>query len=118
MNGYEVYKKALSLMGQEDYTGESIEDIGLAKKALNSIETICLDLEIKPPKSLSEEITADAVVCDACVWGVAMLLSLGLGDTQANRLFCDIYNSKRAYIKSKSEKIKDTLPVDDGGYDK
>ena len=117
MNGYEIYRKAVSLMGIREDSGTVSSEDRFLKIAMDALQHICVDLGIPVPKSFSETITANEKQLDACVCGMAMMLGLSIGDTNANTLFGELYNFKRAAVKAASNRIKDVLPFDDGGSD-
>lgn len=115
MSGYEIYRKALSLAGMTDTDGAVTDESAMLKRAMDALLHICGDLGIDAPESLSSEIIINDKQTNACVCGMAMLLSLGIGDTAANRMFGELYNAMRAEIKAGKTQRHDVLPCDDGG---
>lgn len=110
MNGYEIFKRALIRLGFSDYENR------LSSKALEFINQICLDLKLSTVKNLSEEIKLSSEQEEALCCGIAMLLSFSEGDSEKNKLYCDLYNSKRASVLSKVCFVEDTLPKMSGGF--
>lgn len=115
MNGYDIFNKTISLLGISEDSDLLAEDGLLLKRAIHILQYICRDLDIKVVENLSDEINIRDTEVDACVCGMAMLISLTLGDFAANRTFTELYNNKRAFAKSKVNIIADVLPIDDGG---
>ncbi len=110
MSGYEIFKHAVLRLGFQDYENR------LSSGALEFLNQICLDLKIHTVKSLSEEIEVSDDLCEALCCGVAMLLSFSEGDSEKNKLYCDLYNAKRASVLSKVCFVEDTLPKMSGGF--
>lgn len=116
MSGYDIYKKAMSLLGYTDANGDVSGDEGLKKRALDAVNQIGGDLcDMTPLTALTEPVTADRRTLEALPYGVGMLLALGEGDGGKNQLFCELYNAKRASAKASETRICDVLPADDGG---
>lgn len=115
MSGYEIYRKALSVSGMIDSDGTAADESVMLKRALDALVYICGDLGIIPPESLTDKLCIDDKRLNVCVCGMAMMLSLGIGDSQVNRMFGALYNAGRAEIKAKNIKRADVLPIDDGG---
>jgi len=104
MNGYDIFKKALVRLGLESFEQK------LAERAEEYLNEICADLNLQSIDSLSKEINLSTEYIEALTVGLSMMFSYSEGDTQKNKLFCDLYNAKRARVLSKTEKIQDTLP--------
>ncbi len=115
MTGFEIYRRAMSLLGYTNSSGDISDSSVLLNRTADALHHICVDLGLKAPKILSEALEVDEKQCDAVVCGVAMLLSLGQGDSEMNGIFTSLYNSKRAAVKAQSNKISDVLPALDGG---
>lgn len=105
MNGYDVYKKALTRLG---YTAG--DDRRLIEKAPELIGQIAADLRLEPPKDMSEDLKLKTDESEALCCGVAMMLSLYEGDGEKNKIFCELYNAKRAGVLRGSSVIVDSLP--------
>ena len=115
MTGFEIYRRAMSLLGYTNSSGEISDSSGLLNRVSDALQHICIDLNLMAPKTLSQELLLDQKQCDAVVCGVAMLLSLGQGDAELNRIFTSLYNAKRGHIKGKNSNINDVLPTLNGG---
>ncbi len=110
MSGYKIYKKVIARLGYNES-----KDQKLLERALEAINQICADLKLPPASSLSEEITNDLQTEEAICCGAAMLLALNEGDGEKNRIFTEIYNSKRAGLLSCNDRVVDMLPVAESG---
>lgn len=114
MNGYEVYNRALIRLGYNDSDNKEVYNMGLTEGLLDAVNQILSDLKLNGVKNLSEEINADSSVLEALACGVAMLLTVSIGDCNKNVIFTALYNAKRMAVLSKTEFIKDNLPVTEG----
>ncbi len=115
MTGYDVLKRAMSLLG---YSNENGDPAGLNKMTARCNEIInqlSNDLRFKGINSLSEELKLNDKQADALCYGVAMLLSFIEGDSAKNSVLTDIYNAKRATALAEVNIIKDQLPATDMG---
>ena len=110
MKAYDVYTKAVLRLG---YNG-SVNN-RLLERAPELINQIAMDLKIEPISTLGDEIKADQTVVEALCCGTAMLLALSEGDGDKHKLFCEIYNGKRAAVLSETVFVEDKLPVAEGG---
>ncbi len=110
MSGYDIFKRAVIRLGFSDYENR------LSSRAIEFINQICIDLKINTVERLSQEIEISDELCEALCCGVAMLLSFSEGDSEKNKLYCDLYNSKRASVLSKVCFVEDTLPKMSGGF--
>lgn len=116
MSGYDIYKKTMSLLGYTNANGDISGQDGLMNRALDAVNQIGADLcAMTPLSALTQPITADIRVIEAMPYGVGMLLALSEGDGEKNRLFCEMYNAKRAAAKAETVSVNDVLPTDDGG---
>lgn len=119
MNGYDIYRRAMTLLGYTDANGDVSDGDGLLKRALSAVNQIGADLcGMTPLTVLTEEVPVPGAALEALPCGVAMLLALGEGDGGKNELFCELYNAKRASAKAARSFITDCLPVDDGGWER
>ncbi len=110
MTGYDIYKRVLNISGYLNNGDGIVGEQALVKRMPDIINQICNDLKISEINFLEEKINATQPQLDALCYGTAMLLSLSEGETEKNRLFTQIYNSKRTIVLSQNEKIEDTLP--------
>lgn len=117
MTGYDVYKRALILLGYVNSNPLNPSDENLLKRVPAVLEQICLDLKIPKIERLSDEISACDIQFEALIYGVAMMIALIEGDGAKNEIFTKIYNSKRALALSKIEMIQDKLPTISDGVD-
>ncbi|MBQ8202698.1 MAG: hypothetical protein IJZ75_00255 [Clostridia bacterium] len=112
MKGYDFFEESMLLLGYTDSEGKLQDTTGLKSRAVAVINRILCDLGINLSiRRLSDEIEVTQKQKDAVIYGVAMLLAFSDGDGGKNKLFADIYNSKRAAVKGGNDKIRDTLPV-------
>ena len=114
MNGYDIYRRVMSLLGYS--LPDNPSDDRRLSRVLHILNQLASDLKLDPVSSVSQEIKATELKAEALCYGCAMLLALAEGDGAKNRLFADIYNAKRASALSGCEIIEDTLPdVGSGG---
>ncbi len=117
ITGYDIYSKALRLMGDNAEDENLNINNGAMPLALDAVNQICSELFEMPPKStLLEPIEMPCNAINACVFGVAMLLSLSMGDCEQNKFFTNAYNAGRSAVKSSLQKIGDILPKVWEGY--
>lgn len=107
-----IYNSSIKLLGYNNlYLSLEDNDI-LKKRAVEFVNRIGADLFKMPPTDdFLEEFNVPEGCLEALIYGVCMLLSLSEGDGDKNRLFCELYNSKRAEAKAKVSKIKDVFPT-------
>lgn len=116
MTGYEVYRRCLSLLGYTSAENETVSCKALLTRMPDIINSIAADLNIEEIPELTSPINADSKRLDALCCGCTMLLALSEGDGAKNKLFAEIYNSKRGAVLSKTGAIEDRLPkTSDGG---
>ncbi len=107
----DIFERAARLTGAgEEFLGEN--DIeAFRTRALNIINTVLFDLcEKEPYEGLMCETDIPERTADAAVYGTAMFLSLAYGDIDKSNLFSNVYNQKRAAVKSSVGQISDKLP--------
>ncbi len=104
MSGYDIFKKALLRLSYTDYQNK------LSVKALEFLNQILIDLKLKPLEHISQKTDFSPDIAEAVCCGVAMLLTLSEGDSEKNRIYTNLYNSKRAGILSKTTYVEDVLP--------
>lgn len=110
MTGFDVYKRCMALSGHTFSDDEVIADKVLIARIPEFINQIATDLKIENIENLSDEINASDIKIDALISGTAMLLALTEGDGDKNRIFTEIYNSKRSAALSESNRIADVFP--------
>ena len=114
MNGFDIYNKAAIRLGYKGKGRDEVSDTRFMGRILEFVNQIAIDLKLKPVNSLSEEINYSNDTLEAICCGVAMLLSMSEGDTNKNVIFTALYNAKRMTVLSKSDYIKDALPIAEG----
>ena len=114
MNGYEIYNKASIRLGYKGNGRDEVSDSRLTGRILEFLNQIIIDLKLEPVNSLSENLSYSNDVLETICCGVAMMMSLSEGDTNKNVIFTALYNAKRMTALSKTDFIKDTLPVAEG----
>lgn len=110
MKGYDIYKRALNLLGYSGGEGSPTAAELMEKRCLEAVNQILADLKCEPISSLSAELANTAAKTEALCYGTAMMLSLTEGDGEKNRLFTEIYNAKRAAALACIEHVGDCLP--------
>lgn len=110
MNGYEIYRKAMLLLGYGAVLEGAADDRDFEMLFSAIFRQIAADLHL-PAASLADKLTeCDSAVLEAAVYGAAMLLAAAHGDSSKNRAFTELYNAKRATALKKTEIISDILP--------
>lgn len=110
MTGYDVIKRAMHLLGYSGDAGDPSELGSTSVKGFEIIKQLLIDLKCSDISSLSEAFDISKTKEDALCYGAAMLLALTEGDADKNRIFTEIYNSKRAAALCSTECVKDCLP--------
>lgn len=110
MKGFDIYKKAMLLLGYNDIISNPPLQAGFEEQGADLIAQIAADLRISGEISLSSDLNIGTEQAEALIYGTAMLLSLTEGDAAKNRIFTELYNAKRAAALKKIEKIKDAMP--------
>lgn len=114
MTGYDIYKKTFDLLGYGDNTYSPKTSEISEKRCFESLNIILSDLKSGTVKSASEELSVSSAVSEALIYGVAMFISLGVGDGERNRLFAELYNAKRAAALAAVDYIGESLPSSEG----
>ncbi len=116
MNGIEIINRAILLLGyNRNQFIDNANEFNI--RALDILNNICLDLKLPSVASLNDVIHTSEIKLSAITTGVAMLLSLLIGDSNKNIIFTGLYNAKRAMSLKETGLISDVLPYDDGGVD-
>lgn len=110
MTGYEALKKAMIISGCFTEAYEDCLPAAVKIRGLELLNQILSDLKCEAAGALSDELALSKPKADALCYGTAMLLTLTEGDGGRNKLFADIYNSKRAAALSELGSISDRLP--------
>ena len=111
MKGYDIYNRAMVLLGYSGSVGDPADEETFAAGSLEIINQILLDLGEWALASLTSEINAAPCIVDALVCGTAMLLSLTVGDDGKNGVFTQLYAAKRAKALRGISVTEDTLPI-------
>lgn len=114
MTGYDIYKKTFDLLGYGDNTYSPKTAEISEKRCFESLNIILSDLKSDTVKNVSEELSVSPAVSEALIYGVAMLISLGVGDGERNRIFTELYNAKRAAALAAVDHVGDRLPSSEG----
>ena len=112
MKGFELFDKAVNLMGLQDQERET------NKYAETCVKSVYNDLAYKLNGSgfksidfLNEEIPLDdRVLNDVAVYGVAMFLAMIIMDGEKQMFFTELYNQKRLSLSS-IVSVEDVLPT-------
>lgn len=108
MNGYKLLTDAARLIGIVE-TDEELRIIGLPL-----INTVISELGFVPITSLSESVgISSPSATQALLFGTAMLICNALGDEEGRYAMSQIYSAKRAAIKGRVDRIRDTIPKGD-----
>ena len=111
MKGYDVYKRVINLLGYVNQDDAITSDNALYRRALHVMNQVLVDLKQEEVEDLNCNINLSRVTIDALVYGMAMLLSLIGCDAELNRIFTQIYNSKRAAVLNEITIVTDVLPT-------
>jgi hypothetical protein len=117
MTGYDIYKKVLSISGYSASDQADFSQQVILERMPDIINQICFDLKIPSISELENIIGATPKQIDALCYGVAMLLAVSEGETEKNKLFAQIYNSKRAAVLCETQSVEDKLPYISYGDD-
>ena len=111
MNGNEIYKRVINLLGYINYDDAVTYDTLLHCRALYALNQILVDLKQEEVKDMDVAINIPKASMDALVYGMAMMLSLIGCDSELNRVFTQIYNSKRSAALNEISAVVDVLPT-------
>lgn len=120
MTGNEMMKKALTLLGYTDSTGEISGEQRFRSRALTVLNGVYSDLfYIKhrdgfvPLKNITDNIVlSERELNDVMPYGVAAFLAQSESDGDQQQTFILLYNSKRAAL-TQSEAVGDVIPCPD-----
>ena len=122
MNGREILKQALLLLGYTNSYGEvdAQGDAELFKRGTAVVQQIFDDLQRAehPLQFIQKPVTMDSpieglsmeAVRDIMPYGVAMLMAQSEGDGDNQALFADLYNRKRSSARKNASTRKNVLP--------
>ncbi len=106
MTGNDIYKQACSLLNYEATQTEEAR-----QTALNCLNNILCDLGIfEAVENLETEIKVSGTNAFITAFGVAMLLAEIRLDTVRQGWMAEVYNVKRAQVKSEITSRKETFP--------
>lgn len=116
MTANNIFTKAIDLLGYSGINGDKSGLEVLESRAVSAINQILSDLSVDIQiATLEDSVLVENTLNEILVYGVAMLLALGIDDAEKNKFFATIYNRKRTSYKGKVLKINDVLPSADGG---
>ena len=111
MTGNDLYERVMNLLGYVGNYDSITEDSVLYKRTLHVINQVLIDLKQEEIGDMNCELNLSGAYIEALVYGVAMMMSLIGGDGNINRIFTDIYNSKRSAVLNETDSIVDLLPT-------
>ena len=112
MKIYDIYKRVLILIGEEEIVNMNTDDSALKNRFLTALNEIAEDITgLGVNYDMYSEIALESSAVQALTYGSAMLLSLESGQTETNRIFCELYNSKRAAYMGKTGNIINSIPT-------
>lgn len=116
MKVIDIFERVITLLGYSNADGAHTGLEVLKGRTVCCTNQILSDLGLPLIlSSLEDAFEISPLGVDAIVYGVAMLLALGVGDGEKNVLFGGLYNIKRTAYKSAVTEKNDVLPCDDGG---
>ena len=113
MTGYEVFHRALALLGYQD-GGVGREGETFSGETLIYINQILSDLGLSAISLPGEIIPLNRAQAQALVFGVAMLTAVSLSDRLKAESFEERYQKKRASALFDTSSIRDRLPTPGG----
>ena len=117
MTGYDIYKRAVNLLGYGGNGGTIIVNDTIFERSLDLINQIAEDINLKKTASLSEEFNVESKYLQALCYGTAMLIAISQGDSVKGSMFSQIYNAKRATALNHISTVEDSLPTVSNGAD-
>ena len=105
----QIFDNARILLGYSLST-HSAAEYPFLFDALFIFNGIYTDLFGKTAESIESVITLSATELDAVYYGIAMLIATYAGDTPRQNMLTEIYNAKRARIKSAISSVQNVLP--------
>ena len=117
MTGNDLYERVMNLLGYVGNYDSITEDSVLYKRTLHVINQVLIDLKQEEISDMNCTLNMSGAHIEALIYGVAMMLSLIGGDGNLNRIFTDIYNSKRSGVLCETDTVTDLLPTPVEGED-
>ena len=111
MKGYDIYKRVLNLLGYVNHDDTIATDNELYGRALHALNQVLMDLKQDEVADMDCVINISKPSMEALIYGMAMMLSLSGCDAELNRVFTQIYNSKRSAALSEIGAVTDVLPT-------
>lgn len=104
-----IYEVALTLMG-EAYASFSTPEHPFLEERVNVCNLVLSDLGIQNITDMNEEIPITLEQADTICYGIAMFLSVYMGDALRIEILTEIYNGKRRKCKAGIDTIRNVLP--------
>ena len=109
MTGYDIFNNAAILMGAKGGAGDYKEL--LPEVALCAVNRIGGDLFGDfSLGGIFDEVSIPAEAQSAFIYGVAMVICAALEKYEAGEYFTNVYNAKRAAVKSGTGTVKNVIP--------
>lgn len=105
-----IYIRSLFLLGRIFESNDPVADSTDNLFIIEMINQILCDLKCDSITSITDTLDLPSAKIDALSYGLAMMLALTEGDGNKNKLFSELYNSKRSAALSKLGNIIDKLP--------
>lgn len=110
MTGNKIFERAMMILGYTDNEGCIVDNSGLQERSLHIINQILADLKKDfIINDMDEDIELNGIEEQTVIYGVCMMLTLGLNDSERNSLFTELYNLKRTAARSEKSEIKEKL---------
>lgn len=117
MTGYDIYKRAINLLGYSENGKSIVLNDSIFDRSLDLINQIAEDISIPKIASLSENLTIETKSLQALCYGTAMLIAISEGDSAKGSMFSQVYNAKRAAALNRISTVEDCLPTVSNGAD-
>ena len=104
----DIYSTALEFMGY-GYNSDISADFPLPNNPLSVCNRVFMDLGLPMAQSLEQTVETEPEILETLSYGVAMFICIFTGDSARQPVYTRIYNSKRAKVLSRVEKIKDVM---------
>ena len=117
MTGYDIYKRAINLLGYSENGKSIVLNDSIFDRSLDLINQIAEDINLPRIASLSEKFVIESKNLQALCFGTAMLIAISEGDSAKAGMFSQIYNAKRAAALNIISTVEDCLPTVSNGAD-
>lgn len=117
MTGYDIYKRAISLLGYDGSGNTIVVKDTIVERSLDLMNQIAEDINLEKIASLSKEFEGNNKHLQALCYGTAMLIAISEGESEKVNLFSQIYNAKRAAALNHISTVEDSLPTVSNGAD-